>query len=201
MHKLGRAASRKNAASWEWLRQAREIPTVENGFWLVDWAAIKRPEYCLYIIAPDGGWPIKIGISNWVLRRLRQLQTANWKRLSVAKCYWTTDKSAALFLEQKIIGQFRKETRWLLGEWLDVRAPEAAERLEWLALEAGILIGDSTPKDDRPYVEGVINSIWPRTVRQELEAQAHWQTLLRPWSSASHGDSSANRLDEGLTTK
>lgn len=80
----------------------------------------------LYFITPEGEDEIcKIGIAAdpWV--RLRSLQTACWKKLSIAGLFWYPDIAGAASHEFAALSLAKKEKVKLSGEWVSLDVDEA----------------------------------------------------------------------------
>lgn len=80
------------------------------------------PDSKLYIITTLEFYPTKIGVSIAPERRLRHLQTANWKQLQLYKEFECPGRKA-FFIESTIHRKLEKKI--LLGEWIDISAIEA----------------------------------------------------------------------------
>lgn len=156
-----RLAGRSKTQDFEWLKWGFQRPTVEQGLWLVDWKSLGSPKYCVYVIAPDGQWPVKIGISHSPRTRLGNLQIGNWKRLEVAHCFWTESREDAHAIEQAVHKDYSEQKKWLLGEWVDTRPAEARERIEWAALILGLNIGTDIPAEAVESIKARIDVLWP----------------------------------------
>lgn len=154
-------AGRKKAPELEWMRWTGKRPEPEDCLWLVNWRSIGSPKYCIYVIAPDGQWPVKVGISHNPSLRLANLQVGNWKRLEVARCFWTHTEADARLIEQAVHRDYTEQKKWLLGEWIDARPADARERIEWAALINDIEIGRDVPPEAMPCVQQRVDSLWP----------------------------------------
>jgi hypothetical protein len=64
---------------------------MEIPIWKLDWPNLGRPFCNVYIIAPEGTWPVKIGIAVNAAKRLSSLQTSHWKPLQIMKVWWCAD--------------------------------------------------------------------------------------------------------------
>lgn len=154
-------AGRSKAQNLEWLRWTGKRPDVPDALWLVNWRALGSPRYCVYVIAPDGQWPVKVGISHCPSSRLASLQVGNWKRLEVAHCFWTHTEADARLIEQAVHRDYTEQQKWLLGEWVDTRPADARERVEWAALINGIDVSLDVPSDAIPFIQKRIDVMWP----------------------------------------
>lgn len=80
------------------------------------------PNYCyVYIVQSESG-AVKIGISNNVRARLRELQVGNHEALSLAYSLRVADKETALLLESALHARY--PTQKLRGEWFSVNAAQ-----------------------------------------------------------------------------
>lgn len=165
-----RLAGRNKAQDFEWLKWGYRRPTVEEGLWLVDWRSLGSQKYCVYVIAPDGQWPVKIGISHSPRARLANLQSGNWKRLEVSHCFWTESEADARAVEQAVHRDYSEQKKWLLGEWVDTRPAEAKERVEWAALILGVNVGTTIPEEAVASIKRRIDVLWPWTEYYQASA-------------------------------
>lgn len=154
-------AGRRKAQDLEWLKWAMDRPAPEDALWLVDFKSLNSLRYCVYVIAPDGKWPVKVGISHSPRSRLATLQVGNWKRLEVAYCFWVESMADALLIEREVHKDYADQNKWLLGEWIDARPQEARERIEWAALSLSIEASRSVPPEAVDYVKAKIEALWP----------------------------------------
>lgn len=164
MAKIKGLAGRKKIQAYEDLKWVHNRPEAHTALWLVDWKAMGSDRYCVYVISPDSQWPVKVGISSSPKNRLSGLQSAYWRRLEVAECFWVETKSDALEIERAVHDHFAEKGKWLLGEWVDARAAEAREQVEWASVISGIPVSSAVPEDAQDYVQGVITRYWPRPI-------------------------------------
>lgn len=136
-----RTMSRREALH-DWERPAEEY------VWLVNWPAYSLPYCSLYVIAPDGHWPSKVGISTRPEKRVQELQTAHWKALSVAQCFWTPNIRDARCLESKIHETLAGDGAYLLGEWFDKSAKETVDIIKFCALVVGVEINETVSEPE-----------------------------------------------------
>jgi len=125
--------------------------------WLADWKAWGLPYCSIYVIAPEGHWPCKIGISVNASKRVRTLQTSHWKMLVVAKCYWAPTVADARKVEQKAHEMLKADDAYLLGEWFDKTPEKAAEVIEFAAMTTGVDLHDEIEEPD--IVESIMEQI------------------------------------------
>lgn len=156
-----RLGGRLKARDGDWAVWASNRPTLATGLWLIDWRALGLPHYCIYVIAPDGQWPVKVGISCDPRSRLQALQGANWKRLEVAKCFWVDSIATARAVEAEVHRDYSARKKWLLGEWVDGRPDEAGDLIGFTALRLGIELNQHVPEEGKIWVEDEINRLWP----------------------------------------
>ena len=159
----------KNARPLDWLEIA-EWPFPHSYPWLATFG--DGDDRCfVYVIAPEGKWPVKVGISSNPKKRLFALQGANWKRLRVEHCCWTATRADAFAIEKYLHAEFADGGKWLLGEWVDARPDEAKERIEWAALALSINVSFDIPTDKIEEVQKRINAMWPVEARYEANAR------------------------------
>jgi len=115
--------------------------------WLADWKKFGLPYCSIYVIAPEGHWPSKVGISTFARKRVQALQTSHWKMLVVKKCYWAETVADARAVEQKVHSILKEDQAYLLGEWFDKSPTQAAEVIEFAAMALGIVINDKILHD------------------------------------------------------
>ena len=130
--------------------------------WLADWKKFGLPYCSIYVIAPEGHWPSKIGISTFAKKRVQSLQTSHWKMLVVKKCYWAETVADARAVEQKVHSILKEDQAYLLGEWFDKSPKQAAEVIEFAAMALGIGI------DDKILDERVLSEV-SKVARSESE--------------------------------
>lgn len=106
--------------------------------WLVNWRDYNLPFCTVYIVAPDNGWPCKIGVSVHPERRVKDLQTSVWKPLAVAHSFCCASTKSARSLEAKAHETLTEMNRWLHGEWFDMRPDEAADIVRFAATVIGV---------------------------------------------------------------
>ena len=138
---------------------------------MVDWKRYGLPYCSIYIVAPDGHWPCKIGISNYARKRLNVLQTSHWKRLEVARCFWAPSVNDARRIEKKAHEILKEGGLYLLGEWFDRTPEKAAEVIEFAALTEGVELSE---KVGHPEAAQDIAREWEAMIgdRWAIEAEA-----------------------------
>lgn len=118
--------------------------------WLVEWGALGLPCHHLYCIGPEGGRPVKTGVSAKVGKRLRQLQTGNWAPLHVLRSAWVDCEADARRLEAAIHRDMSDSQ--MAGEWFDATAHMAFELALSKARELGIDVRSTIPTGYRDVV-------------------------------------------------
>lgn len=116
--------------------------------WLVDWKAYGLPYCSVYIIAPDNHWPCKVGISIWPEKRLMSLQTSVWRPLKVFHCFACTSVAQAKALEKRVHEDLTEASKWLHGEWFDMRPNDAADMVRFAAALTGIEITEKIESEE-----------------------------------------------------
>jgi len=171
----------KNTRPLDWLEIA-EFPYPRNYPWLANFGA--GDDRCfVYVIVPEGKWPVKVGISKSPKRRLVDLQGANWKRLRVEYCGWTATRADALAIERFVHDEYAERGKWLLGEWIDARPDEAKERIEWAAMALSINVSFALPDDKISEVQATIDAIWPMAARHAAYGEKYDMTIHKAYGS------------------
>lgn len=116
-----------------------------NDLWLINWRDLELPYCTIYIVTADNKWPCKIGVSCAPEKRVRSLQTASWRPLHVANCYWAETVGEARRLEQAVHRRLTEQSRWLHGEWFDMRPEAATEIVEFVSMVEGVDISADIP--------------------------------------------------------
>lgn len=114
----------------------------KENLWLVNWRAYGLPYCSIYVVCADNRWPCKIGISTFPEKRVKSLQTSVWRPLHVSRCYWAPTIKEARRLEQAVHRRLTEDSRWLHGEWFDMRPDGAREMIEFVAMVDGVDISD-----------------------------------------------------------
>lgn len=140
--------------------------------WTVDWRFYDMPNCSLYIVTPDNKWPCKIGISVHPEKRIRSLQTSVWRPLSVAHCFACAGVKEAKSLERKVHETLTDMSRWLHGEWFDMRPEEAADIVRFSASLIGVECTDKIEdewvfQDVKRYVEE--SMVVPANQKQRID--------------------------------
>jgi hypothetical protein len=161
--------STRNARPLDWLEIAGH-PYPHQYPWLATFG--EGDDRCfVYVIAPEGKWPVKVGISSNPKSRLFSLQGANWKRLRVEHCCWTATRAQALAIEKYLHAEFAEGGKWLLGEWVDARPDEAKERIEWASMTLSIPVDFTIPADKEAEVWKRLKAMWPVEAIYEANAR------------------------------
>jgi hypothetical protein len=117
----------------------------EVGLWQLDWPELGFAYAGVYIISPPSGWPVKVGISCAVQRRLAALQTSHWSRLTVFH-YWLCENSkAAKTVERAAHTILKKDGKLMNGEWFDIREKQAPALITFAAEQEGIELAQDLP--------------------------------------------------------
>jgi hypothetical protein len=72
---------------------------------------------CVYVISEGKQGPVKVGVANNPNTRVRELQSGNPKRLSLANWWKMPDRATAFSVEKEILGEMARYR--LMGEWID----------------------------------------------------------------------------------
>ena len=83
--------------------------------------------YCVYVIAPEVGHPVKIGMAFDIYERLAAITTSHWKKLVVHYLLWTPGKPVAKSLETRAHELLTHAGKRLSGEWFSI-TPDWAQK-------------------------------------------------------------------------
>lgn len=125
----------------------------DDKLWTIDWRSYDLPYCSIYIVTPDNDWPCKIGISVAPRKRVMAMQTAVWRPLKVARCFYAPTFLDARTIEQRVHATLTEESKWLHGEWFDMRPSEAADMVQFIAMVAGVECSDKLD----PAIEADVN--------------------------------------------
>lgn len=117
--------------------------------WLLDWGELGFAYSGVYVIAPGGAWPNKIGISCCVPRRLIALQTSHWQKLHVFDYWLCENAKAARTVERSVHKILADDGKLLMGEWFDVRSNQASKVVEYAADREGIELARRIPETEK----------------------------------------------------
>jgi hypothetical protein len=81
--------------------------------------------YYIYVIAPDSGFPCKVGVAANTAKRLANLQTAHWESLYLYERFPVLNKGRAYMIERIILRRL-KDNR-IRGEWFNLLVSDAAK--------------------------------------------------------------------------
>lgn len=96
--------------------------------------ALKEMGACgLYVVAPKGGKPSKIGIAEDVVTRLCALRAAHWEPLDMYHLAWLQSRLDAGTLER--LTHVHLQDKRVSGEWFDVTPDVARAAIEKTAAE------------------------------------------------------------------
>lgn len=124
---------------------------VEDHVWMANWREMKLPYCSIYVIAPIDGWPCKIGVSTFPLKRVMGLQTSVWKQLEVKFSAFMATTQVARDLERRCHQALSDQSKWLHGEWFDLRPEAAIDLVRFEAELAGIELQERLPSDGDIY--------------------------------------------------
>lgn len=124
---------------------------MEKGYqadlWTVPWRRLGF-DYCgVYLITPEGKWPVKIGISDDAAKRLNSLQTSHWHQMRIASYWICSDRASARKLEAKAHDALKN--RRLMGEWFDIQIEKAVDLVEFEASIIGVELAKEIPETAR----------------------------------------------------
>jgi hypothetical protein len=74
--------------------------------------------FYVYIIAPDSGFPSKVGVAENTIKRLACLQTSHWEELHVYEAFEMVNRGAAYRIER--IVKRRLAEHCIRGEWFNL---------------------------------------------------------------------------------
>lgn len=113
--------------------------------WRVDWKKYGLPYCGVYVIGPERGMPVKIGIALNVPKRLATLQTSQWDKLVVHGYRWCENQVAAKKVEKATHLNLKNKQKLMAGEWFSVRVDEALQELEWAGVELNVGVHAKAP--------------------------------------------------------
>jgi hypothetical protein len=91
--------------------------------------------YFVYVVAPQEGFPCKVGVAKNLNSRLCGIQTGNWVELSIHHVFMCRSKSTAFSLEALCLK--RHVDLIIRGEWFNEMADEMANKLKIIHEEMG----------------------------------------------------------------
>lgn len=91
---------------------------------------MNQKQFWIYIIAPEHGWPVKIGYSQNLITRLGSLQVGSPETLRLQKRYPVPNKSAAIRIERLIHKKLDEAGNRQRGEWFNVFVDDAIHVVE-----------------------------------------------------------------------
>jgi hypothetical protein len=80
-------------------------------------------QFVVYVIAPDTGFPCKVGVAENVRKRLAALQTAHWEELHIYHTFEVASRGDAFRLER--LTHKRLKEHHIRGEWFNVLVSDA----------------------------------------------------------------------------
>lgn len=133
-----------NSSVFPYSCEVRADLDYQADLWTVPWRKLGF-DYCgIYLITPEGKWPVKVGISEDAAGRLNTLQTSHWHQMCIASYWICENKSVARKLEAKVHESLKN--RRLMGEWFDINLPKASEMVEFEAETLGIELAKKIPE-------------------------------------------------------
>lgn len=115
--------------------------------WMVPWRRFGFDFCGVYLIAPAGKWPVKVGMSEDAARRLNSLQTAHWQQMRIMSYWICENKAAARQIEAKCHAELKNKR--MMGEWFDIKADAAADVVEFCGELLGIGLAKRVPETAR----------------------------------------------------
>jgi hypothetical protein len=95
----------------------------------------RRMTFYIYVIAPEAGYPCKVGVASNIKKRLKGLQTGSGEELFVHSVFAAANRGTA-FRVEKFAHRRLQENR-MVGEWFNVFADDAVAVLQELCEEMG----------------------------------------------------------------
>jgi hypothetical protein len=89
--------------------------------------------YHIYIIAPDSGFPCKIGVAMDTAKRLAALQTSHWEKLYLYERFPILNKGRSYKIERIIHRRLKEHS--IRGEWFNLLVSDAAKVINELLEE------------------------------------------------------------------
>jgi hypothetical protein len=133
-----------NSVVFPYSLEEREDLDYQADLWAVPWRKLGF-DYCgIYLITPEGKWPVKIGISEDAASRINSLQTSHWHQMRIASYWICENKNQARKLEASV--HISLKNHRLMGEWFDIKLHQAFEVLEFEAEKLGIELARKIPE-------------------------------------------------------
>lgn len=88
----------------------------------------KKGFHSLYLVTTETDAPIKVGIAEDPVKRLGDLQTANFHKLHLHRFWWLPGRLISERIERAFKDHF--SARRIRGEWFDLLLPEAEAFVE-----------------------------------------------------------------------
>lgn len=89
--------------------------------------------YSIYVVAPQEGFPCKIGYASSLRKRLKTLQASHWDTLFIHDAVLVKSKRTAMRLEK--LCHKRLASDCIRGEWFNCFAEDAGKMLREVSLE------------------------------------------------------------------
>ena len=93
----------------------------------------------LYLIGPESGYPVKIGISDTVKARLSALQTGSWEKVKLHALLWLFGYDA-YGVEQAVLKEAKRIGCHERGEWLSLTPVSAMDMVIDAARAEGVRV-------------------------------------------------------------
>jgi hypothetical protein len=92
----------------------------------------------VYAAGPNGGRPLRIGVSANLQSSLKTMQLGCWKELQVHHIIWVDGELLANRIASDVCDVFDKGNRRLVGSWFDVTAEFAVQAMRLATDRSGI---------------------------------------------------------------
>jgi len=89
---------------------------------------MKEGFHSLYLVTTERNAPVKVGVAEDPVRRLSDLQTANFNLLRLHRFWWLAGRQVSERIERAFKDHF--SPRCVRGEWFDLPLPEAEAFVE-----------------------------------------------------------------------
>lgn len=92
--------------------------------------------HTIYLVTPERGWPLKVGISEDPVKRILQLQNAHYETLVFQRFWWLPGIAIASRIEADFKNDLAEDN--IRGEWFKLNPERASEYIERAITAAGI---------------------------------------------------------------
>ena len=137
--------------------------------------------YYVYAMRQYETGKTKIGITKDLLRRYKELITANSAPLMLDWCFFAPDKKAALHMERQLHGKF--DDTWTIGEWFQLDS-EDHKFMNCLQEFNHSALGAASPEvakhefdyvhDIKQWGEKIANDYWNRTASPKEKSDRNY---------------------------